>query len=89
VSDAVTDKMDASGYFTCRPRCTTIKDIALIESEAFMTDYIILDIEFNGRKFASDKPMEVIEIGAVRLNSSLQQVDEFSAFVRPVYFSPG
>ncbi len=35
-------------------------------------DYIILDIEFNGRKFASDLPMEVIEIGAVRLDASLE-----------------
>ncbi|MGN7457514.1 exonuclease domain-containing protein [Paenibacillus pasadenensis] len=50
-------------------------------------DYIILDIEFNGRKFASDKPMEVIEIGAVRLDSSLRQVDEFSSLIRPVYFA--
>ncbi|QGQ99268.1 exonuclease domain-containing protein [Paenibacillus psychroresistens] len=50
-------------------------------------DYIIMDIEFNGRKFASDLPMEVIEIGAVRLNSSLQQIDEFSALIKPVYFS--
>ncbi len=31
--------------------------------------------------------MEVIEIGAVRLNSSLEQVDEFSALIKPVYFS--
>ncbi|MCY9664593.1 exonuclease domain-containing protein [Paenibacillus alginolyticus] len=50
-------------------------------------DYIILDIEFNGRKFASDLPMEVIEIGAVRLNSALQATDEFSSLVKPVYFS--
>jgi inhibitor of KinA sporulation pathway (predicted exonuclease) len=50
-------------------------------------DYIIMDIEFNGRKFASDLPMEVIEIGAVRLNSSLQHVNEFSALIKPVYFS--
>ncbi len=50
-------------------------------------DYIILDIEFNGRKFASDLPMEVIEIGAVRLNSSLRQTDEFSSLIKPVYFS--
>jgi inhibitor of KinA sporulation pathway (predicted exonuclease) len=50
-------------------------------------DYIILDIEFNGRKFASDLPMEVIEIGAVRLNSSLQLTDEFSSLIKPVYFS--
>lgn len=50
-------------------------------------DYIILDIEFNGRKFASEHPMEVIEIGAVRLNSSLQTVDEFSSLIKPVYFS--
>ncbi|MDQ0877164.1 inhibitor of KinA sporulation pathway (predicted exonuclease) [Paenibacillus sp. V4I3] len=50
-------------------------------------DYIILDIEFNGRKFASDLPMEVIEIGAVRLDSSLKAIDEFSSLVKPVYFS--
>jgi inhibitor of KinA sporulation pathway (predicted exonuclease) len=59
----------------------------LLYTEAFTTDFIILDIEFNGRKFASDKPMEVIEIGAVRLNSALQATDEFSALVKPVYFS--
>lgn len=52
-----------------------------------MTDYIILDIEFNGRKFASDKPMEVIEIGAVRLNAALQPVDEFASLIKPVYFA--
>lgn len=50
-------------------------------------NYIILDIEFNGRKFASDKPMEVIEIGAVRLDAELRQIDEFEAFIKPVYFS--
>ncbi|WP_424767061.1 exonuclease domain-containing protein [Paenibacillus sp. sgz302251] len=50
-------------------------------------DYIVLDIEFNGRKFASELPMEVIEIGAVRLNSKLEQTDEFSALIKPVYFS--
>jgi inhibitor of KinA sporulation pathway (predicted exonuclease) len=50
-------------------------------------DYIILDIEFNGRKFASDLPMEVIEIGAVRLDSALRQTDTFSSLIKPVYFS--
>ncbi|MUT64565.1 3'-5' exonuclease [Paenibacillus sp. NEAU-GSW1] len=50
-------------------------------------DYIILDIEFNGRKFASELPMEVIEIGAVRLDSNLKHTDEFSALIKPVYFA--
>ncbi|WP_219837377.1 3'-5' exonuclease [Paenibacillus sp. R14(2021)] len=50
-------------------------------------DYIILDIEFNGRKFASDLPMEVIEIGAVRLDASLKPVNQFTALVKPVYFA--
>ncbi|BBH20526.1 hypothetical protein Back11_18710 [Paenibacillus baekrokdamisoli] len=50
-------------------------------------DYIILDIEFNGRKFASDLPMEVIEIGAVRLDASLAYVNSFSSLIKPVYFS--
>lgn len=56
-------------------------------SGAICLDYIILDIEFNGRKFASDLPMEVIEIGAVRLDASLRFKDEFSALIKPVYFS--
>lgn len=50
-------------------------------------DYIVLDIEFNGRKFASELPMEVIEIGAVRLDDSLKPIDEFTAFIKPVYFA--
>ncbi|WP_019005993.1 3'-5' exonuclease [Cohnella laeviribosi] len=50
-------------------------------------DYIVLDIEFNGRKFASDLPMEVIEIGAVRLDPDLRFKDEFSSLIKPVYFS--
>lgn len=50
-------------------------------------DYIVLDIEFNGRKFASKHPMEVIEIGAVRLDSSLQFKDEFTSLIKPIYFS--
>ncbi|MCI3924643.1 exonuclease domain-containing protein [Paenibacillus sp. TRM 82003] len=50
-------------------------------------DYIVLDIEFNGRKFASDLPMEVIEIGAVRLDSALQVKDTFTTLVKPVFFA--
>ncbi|MBM7563213.1 exonuclease domain-containing protein [Paenibacillus sacheonensis] len=50
-------------------------------------DYIILDIEFNGRKFASDLPMEVIEIGAVRLDAELRQTGQFTSLVKPVYFA--
>ena len=49
--------------------------------------YVILDIEFNGRKFASDLPMEVIEIGAVRLDEALRRTGTFTALIRPVYFS--
>lgn len=56
------------------------------ESGGWKVDYIILDIEFNGRKFASDLPMEVIEIGAVRLDESLKIVNEFSSLIKPVYF---
>lgn len=50
-------------------------------------DFIVLDIEFNGRKFASELPMEVLEIGAVRLNSALEPLDEFDSLIKPVYFS--
>lgn len=50
-------------------------------------DYIVLDIEFNGRKFASELPMEVIEIGAVRLDSAFRNKGEFTSVIKPVYFS--
>ncbi|MFC0213656.1 exonuclease domain-containing protein [Paenibacillus chartarius] len=50
-------------------------------------NYIVLDIEFNGRKFASDLPMEVIEIGAVKLNEELHNTGEFSSLIKPVYFA--
>lgn len=55
--------------------------------EAEPLNYIVLDIEFNGRKFASPHPMEVIEIGAVRLDEALRDTDTFSAFIKPVYFA--
>lgn len=58
-----------------------------IRNGGLNVDYIVLDIEFNGRKFASELPMEVIEIGAVRLNAALAITDEFSALIKPVYFS--
>ncbi|TYP79462.1 3'-5' exonuclease [Paenibacillus methanolicus] len=50
-------------------------------------DYIVLDIEFNGRKFASELPMEVIEIGAVRLDADMNQIDTFTSLIKPVYFA--
>lgn len=59
----------------------------IIAAEVTNVDYIVLDIEFNGRKFASDLPMEVIEIGAVRLDAELRQTSQFSALVKPVYFA--
>ncbi|WP_256975797.1 3'-5' exonuclease [Paenibacillus sp. MY03] len=62
-------------------------EAAILIAEVTALDYIVLDIEFNGRKFASDLPMEVIEIGAVRLNERLELVDEFTAFIKPVYFA--
>jgi inhibitor of KinA sporulation pathway (predicted exonuclease) len=49
--------------------------------------YIILDVEFNGRKFASELPQEILEIGAVKVNEKLQMLDQFHSVVKPVYFS--
>lgn len=48
--------------------------------------YIVLDIEMNGRKFKSDKPMETIEIGAVKLNRDMKIIDVFTSVIKPVYF---
>ena len=53
-----------------------------------MRHYIVLDLEWNqspmGKDSSADRlPCEIIEIGAVKLNSSLQIVSEFRRLIRP------
>ena len=56
--------------------------------------YVVMDLEFNHPRRASLKSEkngvvlenEIIEIGAVRLNESLDQEDEYCAFVRPTAY---
>ena len=53
-----------------------------------MRHYIVLDLEWNqspmGKASSADRlPFEIIEIGAVKLNSSLQIVSEFRRLIRP------
>jgi len=45
--------------------------------------YIIFDLEATCWKEKSDKPKEIIEIGAVKLNENLVVVNSFSKFVKP------
>ena len=49
--------------------------------------YIILDLEWNGVYSRKLKGYfnEIIEIGAVKIDSSLNQVDEFRAVIKPVF----
>lgn len=51
------------------------------------TNYIIFDLEFNSTKLPNqDKTInEIIEIGAVKLDKSLTEIDSFSMTVRPKY----
>lgn len=46
-------------------------------------NYIIFDLELNCRMYKSKLPMEIIEIGAVKLNERLEEVDRFQSFVKP------
>lgn len=48
-------------------------------------NYIVIDLEFNGRKHYDIRPMEIIEIGAVKLNGQLEIVDTFQSYIRPKY----
>ncbi|WP_343210085.1 3'-5' exonuclease [Anaerolentibacter hominis] len=55
------------------------------------TNYIVLDLEWTGHpegagKSKSDFPFEIIEIGAVKLNSRLEVTSEFSEYVKPQVF---
>ncbi|WP_181410251.1 3'-5' exonuclease [Paenibacillus sp. tmac-D7] len=47
--------------------------------------YIVIDLEFNGRKHYAIHPMEILEIGAVKLNEHLQIVDTFQSYINPKY----
>lgn len=51
------------------------------------TNFIIFDLEFNSTKIPNqDKNInEIIEIGAVKLDKSLNQIDDFSMTVKPKY----
>lgn len=51
-------------------------------------DYIVLDLEWNQNPFGKanyhpELPFEIIEIGAVRLDSDLEIVDSFQQVIRP------
>lgn len=51
-------------------------------------DYIVFDLEWNqsasGKRNANKKmPFEIIEIGAVKLNSDMQEIGRFNELVRP------
>jgi inhibitor of KinA sporulation pathway (predicted exonuclease) len=46
-------------------------------------DYIIFDLELNSKFMKSKLPNEIIEIGAVRLNSELETTGLFQSFVLP------
>lgn len=53
-----------------------------------MSQYIVLDLEWNqsaaGKEGSLDRlPFEIIEIGAVKLNSSFQILSEFHKLIRP------
>lgn len=54
-------------------------------------DYIVFDLEWNQCPYGKDKenphlPFEIIEIGAVKLNSAKEIVDEFHQLVKPVVY---
>lgn len=49
-------------------------------------NYIIYDLELNSKPFKSNLPNEIIEIGAVKLDSALNEIDTFQAFIKPKYF---
>lgn len=56
-----------------------------------MGQFIILDLEWNqsphGKDASMDRlPFEIIEIGAVKLNASLQIVSEFHRLIRPMVY---
>ncbi|WP_284639604.1 3'-5' exonuclease [Paenibacillus silviterrae] len=48
-------------------------------------NYIVIDLEFNGRRHYDIYPMEIIELGAVKLNEKLEIIDMFQSYIKPKY----
>ncbi|PZE21744.1 3'-5' exonuclease [Paenibacillus xerothermodurans] len=48
-------------------------------------NYIVMDLEFNGRKHYDIYPMEIIEIGAVKLDRNLNIIDTFQSYIKPKF----
>lgn len=50
-------------------------------------NYIIFDLEWNQAAKKQDEnaqiPFEIIEIGAIKLNSNFEKIGEFSRMIRP------
>lgn len=46
-------------------------------------NYIVFDLELNSKAFKSRFPNEIIEIGAVKLDSDLKTVGDFQSFIKP------
>ena len=54
-------------------------------------EYIVFDLEFNqgfdkklNKTVSNEKcPFEIVQIGAVKLNSNLEMIDTFNSFVKP------
>lgn len=46
-------------------------------------NYIIVDVERNSFNYETDKPSEIIEIGAVKLNQDGELIDRFSSLIKP------
>jgi DNA polymerase III epsilon subunit-like protein len=48
-----------------------------------LMNYIIFDLELNSKVFKSKLPNEIIEIGAVKLNDKLENVDPWKRHLKP------
>jgi inhibitor of KinA sporulation pathway (predicted exonuclease) len=47
--------------------------------------YIIFDVEANARRYKTDIPQQIIQIGAVKLNEALVEIDCFSQVIKPTH----
>jgi inhibitor of KinA sporulation pathway (predicted exonuclease) len=47
--------------------------------------YIIFDVEANARRYKTDIPQQIIQIGAVKLNDALVEIDYFSEIIKPTH----
>lgn len=72
-------------------QCAAAFYLLYIRSDRSFMNYIVFDLEWNQCPYGKEKeekrlPFEILEIGAIKLNRNLQELDRFHERIRPAIY---